>query len=260
MSTIADVLDRAIAERPGFVADLTTFTAYIERLPVSNLASLHAGDLLLAHGCLLRNAEMLAVFERELMAQVPAFLAPITADAEVVQEVQQLTRYRVLVGDRGAPRLTEYSGRGPLGGWLRVVAVRLALDLLTKRAPALVSEEHALEQAALSSDPELDYIKAQYREDVKRAFSSALAALDGADRRLIRFALLDGLTVNEIAVVCRIHRTTVMRSLARIREFLISSVRRSLVDQLRCDYGEADRIVALTRSRLELSWSRLLAD
>ena len=52
-------------------------------------------------------------------------MARIDSSSQFVDEVKQGLRERLLVGP--PPRIAEYSGSGPLGGWLRVVSVRLAI-------------------------------------------------------------------------------------------------------------------------------------
>ena len=44
--------------------------------------------------------------------------------------MRQRLRERLFVGSDGEPaRLASYSGRGPLGTWVRIAAIRLALNL-----------------------------------------------------------------------------------------------------------------------------------
>ncbi len=249
---------RARAARPELGVDDSAFFAHLRRLPPGEIDQRHAGDLLLACACLAGDTAALAALERDFIALVPTYIARTSSDPELVDEVRQRVRQRLLVGDTASPRLLDYAGRGPLGAWIRVMATRIALDLLQQRAGAPDTEELALEQAALGAGPELGLIKTRCRVAVKECFSAAFSALAGADRTLLRYSLLDGLTVNEIAAATRAHRTTVMRQLARVREGLISDVRRRLIERLGVDNAEAEEVVGLVRSGLDLSLSRLL--
>lgn len=95
------------------------------------LATVHGSDLYLACAVCQRDRAAIAYFEEHFMARVPDYVLRVRVGRDVVDEVQQKLREQLLMGSEGKPpKLAEYSGKGALGGWLRVTAVRTALNHL----------------------------------------------------------------------------------------------------------------------------------
>ena len=95
------------------------------------------------------------VLETDILSQVPQFIARIDGSAQVVDEVRQLLRERLLV-KRGEqlPRIAEYAGLGPLGAWVRVARVAASRSI-GSGSPAHHVELDAAPALATPSDPEL---------------------------------------------------------------------------------------------------------
>ena len=121
---VATWLGRARAEFPSVVVPDAAFRAAWEaRRAESGDAALHGVDLFLAVGCALGDPGALAAFEATHVARIASWLRE--RDPAIVDEVQQRVRDRVLIGGpSGEARIAGYSARGPLGAWLRVVALR----------------------------------------------------------------------------------------------------------------------------------------
>jgi RNA polymerase sigma-70 factor (ECF subfamily) len=156
------------------------------------------------------------------------------------------------------PKLAQYAGRAPLGAWLRVVAARLASRAAAdeREQPA---DDRVLEQlAAAGAGPELAYIKAAYRPALARAFVDALAALSLHERLLLRQQTIDGLGIDAIGRLHRVHRATAARWVARARDKLLAGTRGRLGEALGLPAGELDEVIGLVRSQLEVSLRRLL--
>src|SRR6185369_4971546 len=112
------------------------FVAHVsERLAdEADSSTLHVADLFLACACALGDARALALFEDRLMTQVPTHVARIDRSPAFADEVKAQLRDKLFVARDGAPpKIAHYSGRGPLGGWLRVTAIRTAQNLLRGR-------------------------------------------------------------------------------------------------------------------------------
>jgi RNA polymerase sigma-70 factor (ECF subfamily) len=210
----------------------------------------HDGDLELARACGRGDAAALERFEREFLNQVPLLLA--RTHAELADEVMQALRHKLFVDKK----IDEYSGKGPLGGWLRVVAMRTAIDLRRDEKPR-VELPRSLADQTLDS-PELAVIKERYLPELKAALSESLQRLTSEERNLLRLHLLDGLNLEQIAKLFAVNRSTVFRWLAATREKLFADARRHLREKLGVSDEEFDSLAQLVRSRLDLSLSEIL--
>jgi RNA polymerase sigma-70 factor (ECF subfamily) len=218
------------------------------------IAAAHASDLWLACACARGAQGAIAAFDRVHLGAVADYLARSRPDQAFVEDVRQSLREKLFVGD--ARKIEEYSGRGPLGGWVRVMAVRAAIDLRRRRGervPDLRGERpHAI-------DPELGYLADRYRGHVEDAFRGALVALDGEQRTLLRMHFVDGVTLDELARLKKLHRATIARRLQTARQAILDETRRHLRERLSLSTEELASLVQLVRSQLEVSVARLLA-
>ena len=214
--------------------------AYLaERIPegaslIAALDSLHASDLYLACACALGKPRALAAFERYCLADLAAVLSRFSASSEFHDEVRQAVRERLFIGTPASrARIADYGGRGSLAGWVRVVAVRLAVDLLRQRGrQPQTGEDDVIQSLAIEADSELRVLAERYRVDVKAAFQESFAALSPAERNLLRLHYLDGLTIDEIAAMKRVHRSTAARRIIRCCELVAAHTHRTLVERL----------------------------
>jgi RNA polymerase sigma-70 factor (ECF subfamily) len=220
-----------------------------EEQPEEALTALHAADSYLACACVQGHPAAVRLFETACFRQVDPALGRLGLGGPALEEVKQALRAKLLVGEASdPPRISEYAGRGDLVSWLRVVAVRAAIDLRRSRR----------KEVALKDDPELAFFKAHYRHEFCEAFALALAALSSAERNLLREHYLDQLTIDDLAVVHRIHRTTAGRRVAKIRAKLLRETRARLLDRLRIGRSGFDSIMRLIESQLDVSICRLL--
>ena len=108
----------------------------------SSLRELCVEDLYLACACAHGAPGAAVAFERHQLARVSGFLSRMAAAPDLVDEVKQELRIKLLVPAPGAaPKIAEYSGRGALASWLRVVALRTAIDLRRRHDEGLPPPE-----------------------------------------------------------------------------------------------------------------------
>lgn len=225
--------------------------------PDTAMADLIAADLYLAEACLQRVPAALVQLER-LVAEVRPAVVRICGDALDPDDILQTTRERLLTGmNNTPPKLTGYTGRGPLGGWLRVVASRAALMALRTVRPR--KDEHSAWAAETTrTAPELALFYAQYRERFERTVATAIAELSPDDRTLLRMHVLDGVSIDALAPIFQAHRATIARRVKRLEQLLLKHVVAMLCERERLSASEATSLCTQFDGSLLLSVRRIL--
>jgi RNA polymerase sigma-70 factor (ECF subfamily) len=183
-------------------------------------------------------------------------------DVSTAEEALQLLRVKLFLpsGDR-PPRIADYSGQGSLLAWLRVTALRTALNLLRERKVAYELDDSRLEEASSPvDDADRRYIKDRYREDFTQAFQEALQALEPRARTLLRLHLVEELGTAEIARAYRVDRSTVKRWLAQSRDWLRAEVRTRLAARIGVDTPALGSLLKELQSQLDLSIRSAMRD
>ena len=253
------VVEAALAAWPTVGLEPSLFVAHLlERLPAGvplepALRSLHASDLYLACACAHGNPRAVALFERQFFAAVEGTVARINRSTDFRDELRQRLRERLLVG---APaRIADYNGLGPLEGWLRVAATRLALNLQreTKRNARLRPD------IPRAQNPELDIIHQLYRPEVEAAFRGAFVHLAADDRELLRLHYVDALTFEQLGERLGCDRSTASRRMAATRRLLLEETRREferLVPAVTT--ASRDSLLVALRSQIDLNLASVL--
>lgn len=214
-------------------------------------------DLYIAIACAAGDGAALRAFEARYFPGIGPALARVSTDPAFVDEVKQLVREKLFVG--APPRIVELAGHGDLGGLVRVVALRTALNLRRSQARVeLTDDATMLDALVASADPRLHALRQQQKALVKGAFEAAVAALEPRDRNLLRMYLLHELGIDELGRVHQVHRATVARWLERIREQLRKTTIAGLREQLGLDRDEVESLIGAAESSLQISFHRLL--
>lgn len=234
-----------LAARLGF--SRAGFEAALEPLLVEG-ETLELEGLTLAAACLARLAPALRELDEALLPDVRATLLR-RAGAAQVDDVLQQTRVKLLLAER--PALSQYRGRGPLQGFVRTVAVNLLANVLERTRPT--EGDEALATLPDTAELEAGVLRADQQQHFKEAFRAAVASLTPRQRALLRLSLVDGLTLDEIAPIHGMHRSSVARWLAEARERLAEQTRLELGSRL-CLEGEAlESLLRSVQARFDLS-------
>jgi RNA polymerase sigma-70 factor, ECF subfamily len=248
----------------SFLVEPRTFVGYLTaRVPPGAhdaATQCHAADLYLACGCTLGIPEAVRIFEAMLGAESAAALRHMHLQPSTIDEVCQATREKLLVGGAGrAPRITEYTGRGTLRGWTRVVITRTALNALRDRTREVPLESALLDKRATDTcDPQLSCLRDQLGVAVDRALERAMQSLTPDERVLLRQRFLDGLTPEQLGRFHRKHRITVVRRINAILRALRARTQALLATEVGCGQSTAISIVNLALSQAHLSIRRYL--
>lgn len=260
----AEVFIRYLAQRAPSAPEMSGAAS----LPTS-LRELHAEDLYLACACVQGASSSKGASEalsRRYIGQIPTQISHLRLAREEIEDICQTLAERLFIGRGDArPRIAEYSGRGPLLGWIRMAAIREALDR-RRSQKAVVTEDDPQRgdgnrpDRTDASDPQLEYVKRRYRQQFEAALRTALSHLSAEQRNILRLHFLDGLSIDKLGALFKVHRATAARWVVAAQRALLADVRANLQEQLNVSPSEVDSIARLVRSQLHLSLPRLLLD
>jgi RNA polymerase sigma-70 factor (ECF subfamily) len=252
------IFDDARAQWPGIEV---SFDRFVARLADGDLGgnsekrSARARDLYLACACEDWNPVALTEFERHYLSVVGEAIAHIDRSSDFAEEVRQILRERILVGP--AAKICKYRGDGALRGWVRIAAVRTALNLRREQGRDRLQVQSIPELAQLV-DPELGVLEQRYRQEIQHALAGALDQLDHAERLLLRFYYVDQLTLSQIAVMHKVGISTVFRRLEAATSGVLARTCRDLRDRLQLSTESLDSLLRHVQISLCSSLSRLL--
>ena len=256
----------ARAEWPTVDVDAADFAAYVgerEREGVGDVDAkgadpARAGDLYLACACARGDAAALAAFEEAYFPEIDLAARRVGGTAPPADELRQILRHRFFVAEADArPKIVEYTGRGALRVWVRIAAMRTALNLAVKEAREVALESDALAiLVGAGDDPELTYMKRVYTDAFKSAFAGAFAELASRERNLLRYAFGKSLTVDAIGALYGVHRATAARWVAQAHARLVEK----MCGRLAALIGKKDlsSVLGLLDSRLQITLDRYL--
>lgn len=214
-----------------------------ERDALEAIDALHCNDVYLAVACAAHEPVALEHFERDCVALLPAILSTIVAHGAAMEEARQLVRQRLLVGDDGPPRIAGYSGRGPLRGWFRAAALRLALNLQRAQRARPFEVELGDHASPVAVDAEASLARARHRDDFQSSLREALRGLTSQQRMLMRWHFFEGLPLSRIAELEGVSKATVSRWLSAARQEVLTHTRAELAHRLRVPKSEISSLI-----------------
>ena len=222
------------------------------------LGMLYIADLYLT--CAICNgvADAIGAFDRLVTSELPMAIRTIDPRPDVIDEVLQLLREKLLVPSgpgQDAIRIESYVGYGPLGAWLRVSALRIALSLKRRQQPdqRLLELDEILD---LAPNAEVKVLAKQLGGDLRAALHNALAAQPARIRSVMRLYYADGHGVEEIGRVYNVHASTISRWLAKARAEILDCTRTELTTRLQTPASQIDSLLNHVAS-LEISFESL---
>jgi RNA polymerase sigma-70 factor (ECF subfamily) len=173
--------------------------------------------------------------------------------------VLQVLRQRLLLGRGEAPpKIADYSGRGPLLAWVRIIASRIVGELASQdgREQLYGEPPEALAWMLAADDPERDLLKEDSRQALAEALRKVLADFPDRERALLRMHHFHGFTMDRLATLYGESRSGVARRVAQARELLLKLTRAELASRLNLAGPELESLLGLVRSRLDISLRR----
>jgi RNA polymerase sigma-70 factor len=243
---IDEVVAEATARWPQASWTAARLAKYLDPLDDAvALTGQHRGDLLLAWACLEQEAVPLAEFEAGPIADARAHLGKLGYSQPAIDEAVQHGLAKLVID--GA--LASYRGRGPLSMFVRTSIVRLAIDHhRSARSHVELSELIA----APSIDPELEYMRKLYGEELRGAARDAWVRLAPHERYILSLRVVDGLPMSELARVYGIHAASATRRVASARASLITHTRTCLRERLSVGEATLDSILRIVTTSVQL--------
>ena len=224
---------------------------------VTALDRIRGADVWLAYACALGEPRALRALEQRHLPAAARAVARFGDPHGFVADAIQELRERLLVGT--PPRIATYTGTGSLESWIKVAAVRVAINLRNKeKLRSGEPEEVAQDSLAGVRDPELDYIKSQYRGDFASALRESFSDLTADERAMMRFYLIDKLNIAEIGSLFGLSRATIGRRIVDAREKVLEGTKRRLKERLDIATVELDSLIAALQSQVDVSLSQVL--
>jgi RNA polymerase sigma-70 factor, ECF subfamily len=261
---VAQAWQRARAAHPQIAIDDVELMAFAgARIATADagaeLERRHVEDVYLACACARGDRAALAALEEGVMPVVMRGLGRIAATDDARRDVLQTLREQMLVAKDGAPGIARYDGRAPLAIWLRVCAARLGKRAAQKQERDEALDDERLDQLAPGvPDPQLAYLQQHYGAQFRAAFGEAVASLPPRERNLLRHAVIDGLSIDQIAAIYHVHRATAARQLNQTRTALVAATRERMRIALGVSESELDSIFRVLISMADVTLRGIL--
>jgi RNA polymerase sigma-70 factor, ECF subfamily len=216
------------------------------------------GDLYLACAAGEGPVEAVRIIDERFLKRLPARIRRLGSKPEAVADVLQTVRERLFAGP--APRIRAYNATGPLEQWIKVVAIRTAIDMHRNEAAGPRAESAWMYTLATTElDTNTLLMRAAYKREFETAIREEVAALSERDRAILRIHLIEGVKIETIALSYGVHRVTVARWVWTASETMLDGLRRRFHERFGIIPHDFDSLVRLARSQLSLNLRELLA-
>ncbi len=240
---------------------------------------LRADDLCLVLACEKGDEEAWNYLVKTQDATVKAAAWKVSTKAEDAEDLAGLIWAELygLKHDRDGKlksKLSYYSGRGSLGGWLRAVVSQFAVDEYRLKARLVnVEESRDFENLANESSEKAENLtvithhenaadifdEQQLLGEVSKALNQSIAELGADDRLLLKLYYFDELKLKDIGKMFGYHEATASRKIVRIQTEIRNSVENRLKNGHNWSDEEVKRYLAETASKLGFSFENLAA-
>ncbi len=193
--------------------------------------SLRVDELALARACAAGTNSAWEIFLtrfREKLYQAALRIAREDSAARELADTLYADLYGTSLRDgQRVSKLSSYTGRGSLEGWLRTVLSQEFVNRY-RRTKRLVSLDEESEEGVQFRAPDPEPIPAA-DDRLANATDEALAFLSGEDRMILSSYYLDDRTLAEIARMLGVHESTISRKLDKLAKSLRKQILAGLV-------------------------------
>lgn len=251
---------RAAWPRLAVADDL--FTAFVAERAASAdaeiVAALPLADLYLACACARKDPQAIEAFEARYASELRATHARMRDAPLDADETLQRIRQKLFLD--APPGIAGYAGRGSLLAWLRVITTRVLLNARERETKERAASGDFFDAMVAGDDgAELALLKKSIAQELRVALLGALEALTNREKSLLRYAYCDARSVDDIAMVFRVHRATAARWVVKARERLVEETHARLREQLGASQSEIGSVVRLGIGIIDTTFAKHLA-
>jgi RNA polymerase sigma-70 factor (ECF subfamily) len=215
-------------------------------------------DVYLAIACIDGDAHAAERLERDYFVEVDIAARKLRATDDQAAEMRGHLRRILFTADaERRAGLAEFTGRGDLRGYLKVIATRELIRVINRGRKELPIEP-VLDRLEVDRAPELSLLRARHGADIAAAMRDALGKLPERERALLRYSLVDGMSIDQIGELYGVHRATAARWIAAARDLLGDGIRGEVAARLAIDKRDVDSLIDVVRSRIDVSLERIL--
>lgn len=242
---------------PEIALERTEFIDFVRRQSIeanTPVEILH--DLFLACACGRGEPNALQSFRERYFRVVAAAVRSFDPSTEFADEIYQRLSESLFVSGPGAQaKIQRYKGQGPLAGFVRTAARRIAMRAAAAAA-RFQGEEALVQMFSQASELDATLLKLQCREAINRALSIALRQLPRRERLILRMNLVEKVSTTRIAAMYKVSQPTVSRWIQRSARAIHDTVKELVCDELDIDTRELESLLSLVRSQIEITISQ----
>lgn len=243
------------------------------------IESLHIDDLCLVLACERGDEAAWQELFTNFGATVRAAARKITSNTEDAEDLAnsiwaELHGLKINANGKSSGKLSYYSGRGSLAGWLRAVVAQLAIDAHRKISRLVqIEEDRDFENLAYEADardtikfhateenPENSLIEKRGTEATETALKRAIAELEAEDKLLLKLYYFDGLNLKQAGAMLGFHEATASRRVVKIQTNLRKKVEHILQTERGWKLDEIKQVLANAASILQTDVEKIIND
>jgi len=226
-----EAFEAARRELPEVELAFDEFGSHLDTLGYVTELPKFAGSVYLCCACALQRPTGLRTLEDVYFPAVRDTIARTRFGADVVDDMLQTVRERLLVAPK--VRIATYRGNGPLCAWLRAIASNAIRDRVRgERHDSSFRETSRPSEMVERTDaesPEWMSLSRECTRLVEVALHREIRKLETNHRRLLELHFVHGLGIDDLAPLIGVHRSSVARQIKRIITRLADAVHRQLL-------------------------------
>jgi len=229
-----EAFERSCAQWPTVTFAFEDFRDYLMRLGYQDHMPSEAASVYLCGACMSALPTAHRTLELTYFRSLRRAISPYFNQRDAIEDVLQDVRYRLFVGP--SARIAGYRGSGPLGAWLRSVALNVARDHVRDQTAALQRVRRygqsfghlALDENLHNITPEDRMGQTEMMSSYERALVLGMRLMTVEDRQILRHYFVEGMNIDQIGRMYACNRSTAARRINRALQKLRSAFRRAL--------------------------------